>query len=391
MVLAPALVGLLAGLAIGITLSRRTARPARPAPAPPADVLPSGVADVLNVLRSASIVLDRSGNLVKTSPAAHAFGLIRGRDLAHAELRVLVQQATTLGLVREQELELPLGPLGRETLIVFARVAPLSDNLTLLLVEDRTEAKRLEEVRRDFVANVSHELKTPIGALSLLSEAVTDAADDAGAVRHFAKRMLRESSRLGQLVQEIIDLSRLQVADALQSPEPVEIDDVTTDAVDRCRTAAVAKEIDVVVGGDVGAVVYGDHSLLVTAVRNLVDNAISYSEPNTKVGVSIRRTGGLVEVAVSDQGIGIAPADQERIFERFYRTDPARSRSTGGTGLGLSIVKHVAANHGGEVTIWSVPGQGSTFTLRLPESVQPIGSGSIPAPAAEPELRGVSR
>ena len=386
MTLAAALVGLLAGVVIGVAVSRLSARTGEPAAVQPvADPLPVGLSDVLNVLRSASVVLDRSGNLVKTSPAAHAFGLVRGRDLAHAELRAMVLEATSLRLVREKELELPLGPLGRETLNVFARVAPLSDDLTLLLVEDRTEAKRVEDVRRDFVANISHELKTPIGALHLLAEAVTDAADDAGAVRHFARRMLRESSRLGLLVQEIIDLSRLQVADALQSLEPVEVDDVTTDAVDRCRTAAAAKQIDVVLGGDEGAVVYGDHTLLVTAVRNLVDNAISYSEPQTRVGVAVRRRDGIVEIAVSDQGIGIAGTDQERIFERFYRTDPARSRATGGTGLGLSIVKHVAANHGGEVTVWSVPGQGSTFTLRLPESVQPIGS-AVPAPSQQHDL-----
>jgi two-component system sensor histidine kinase SenX3 len=259
----------------------------------------------------------------------------------------------------------------------IARVAPLGEGLTLVLVEDRTEARRVEEVRRDFVANVSHELKTPIGALSLLAEAVTDAADDPDAVRHFANRMQRESMRLSKLVQEIIDLSRLQVADALHPPEPVGIDEVVTDAVDRCRLAAGAKGIEVVIGGDDGAVVYGDHALLVTAVRNLVDNAISYSAENTKVGVGVRRTEGIVEIVISDQGLGIAAAEQERIFERFYRVDPARSRATGGTGLGLSIVKHVAANHGGEVTLWSLPGQGSTFTLRLPETLQPAARTAI--------------
>jgi two-component system sensor histidine kinase SenX3 len=180
--------------------------------------------------------------------------------------------------------------------------------------------------------------------------------------------MEREAQRLATLVQEIIDLSRLQVADALHPPEPVVVDDVVAEAVDRCRLAAQRKRIEVVIGGDPGAVVYGDHSLLVTAVRNLVDNAIAYSPDATRIGVGVRRARGLVEVAVSDQGLGISPSEQARIFERFYRVDPARSRATGGTGLGLSIVKHVAANHGGEVTLWSVEGQGSTFTLRLPDS-----------------------
>jgi two-component system sensor histidine kinase SenX3 len=268
--------------------------------------------------------------------------------------------------VREQELELARGPLGRAKIFVHARVAPLGGDLVLVLVDDRTEARRVEEIRRDFVANVSHELKTPIGALRLLAEAVADAADDPEAVKHFAARMEREAVRLTTLVQEIIDLSRLQVADALHQPEPVSVDDVVAEAVDRVSLAAQRKRIEVGVGGDHGAVVYGDHTLLVTAVRNLVDNAITYSPGATRVAVTVRRHGGLVEISVSDQGLGIAPADVERVFERFYRVDPARSRATGGTGLGLSIVKHVAATHGGEVRVWSVEGQGSTFTLTLP-------------------------
>jgi two-component system sensor histidine kinase SenX3 len=365
-------IGVVAGLVLGVLWTGTRSDQRRPTPiAAPSGPLPEGVADVLNVLRAASVVLDSDGGLVKSSPAAHAFGLVRGRELVHAELRAMAVEAASLGLVRERELELPRGPFGRGRLVVFARVAPLGRGLTLVLVEDRTEARRVEEIRRDFVANVSHELKTPIGALSLLAEAVTDAADDPGAVRHFANRMQRESMRLSKLVQEIIDLSRLQVADALHPPEPVGIDEVVSDAVDRVRLAAGAKGIEVVIGGDEGAVVYGDHALLVTAVRNLVDNAISYSAENTRVGVGVRRADGVVEVVVSDQGLGIAAAEQERIFERFYRIDPARSRATGGTGLGLSIVKHVAANHGGEVTLWSLPGQGSTFTLRLPETLQP--------------------
>ncbi len=368
-------IGILAGLVLGVVLPGNRTGPRRPLPVTvPTGPLPEGVADVLNVLRAASVVLDADGGLIKTSPAAHAFGLVRGRELVHAELRAMAVEAASLGLVRERELELPRGPFGRGRLVVFARVAPLGRGLVLVLVEDRTEARRVEEIRRDFVANVSHELKTPIGALSLLAEAVTDAADDPDAVRHFANRMQRESMRLSKLVQEIIDLSRLQVADALHPPEPVGIDEVVSDAVDRVRLAAGAKGIEVVIGGDQGAVVYGDHALLVTAVRNLVDNAISYSAENTRVGVGVRRTDGVVEVVVSDQGLGIAAAEQDRIFERFYRIDPARSRATGGTGLGLSIVKHVAANHGGEVTLWSLPGQGSTFTLRLPETQQPARS-----------------
>jgi two-component system sensor histidine kinase SenX3 len=288
--------------------------------------------------------------------------------LVHAQLRDMAAEARRFGLVRERELELPRGPLGRGRLVVHARVALLGTEHVLILVDDRTEAQRVEEIRRDFVANVSHELKTPVGALHLLAEAVHDAAEEPGDVRHFAEKMEREAKRLTALVQEIIDLSRLQVADALHPPEPVTIDDVVAEAIDRSRLGAQAKGIDVTIGGDHGAVVFGDHNLLVTAVRNLVDNAIAYSPGDTRIGIGVRREQGLVEVSVTDQGIGIAPTEQERIFERFYRVDQARSRATGGTGLGLSIVKHVAANHGGEVTVWSVEGQGSTFTLRLPDS-----------------------
>jgi two-component system sensor histidine kinase SenX3 len=213
---------------------------------------------------------------------------------------------------------------------------------------------------------------------------VIDAAEDPEAVRRFAHRMQRESSRLSTLVQEIIDLSRLQVADALRSPEPVDVDAVVSEAVDRCRLNAEVKSIGVVVGGERRRVVYGNRELLVTAVRNLVDNALAYSEPGTRIGLGVRSDDGLVEISVADQGIGIPEHDLGRIFERFYRVDPARSRATGGTGLGLSIVKHVAANHGGEVTVWSRPGEGSTFTIRLPDSsVGPRPrTGDIPASAS---------
>jgi two-component system sensor histidine kinase SenX3 len=372
------LIGLLVGV-FGVLAFRLSEREKLGLGEPPEPELPPGVTEVLGVLRSAAVVLDIADGVVKASPAAYAFGLVRGHDLVHCELRDLADEARRYGLVRERELELARGPLGRAHIVVHARVAPLGADHILVLVEDRTEARRVDEVRRDFVANVSHELKTPIGALQLLAEAVHDAADDPDAIRHFSRQMERESVRLSTLVQEIIDLSRLQVADALHPPEPVDIDGVVSDAIDRCRLTAQAKQIDTVVGGDPGAVVYGDHNLLVTAVRNLVDNAIAYSPEATRIGVGVRRGGGLVEISVSDQGIGIAPPEQTRIFERFYRVDQARSRATGGTGLGLSIVKHVAANHGGEVTVWSVEGQGSTFTLRLPDSAHALmeAAGSI--------------
>jgi two-component system sensor histidine kinase SenX3 len=193
--------------------------------------------------------------------------------------------------------------------------------------------------------------------------------------------MHKESARLAALVQDIIELSRLQGANVAQQGHPVDINDVISEAVDRSQLPAESKNIQIVIGGRADAKVYGDQDLLVTALRNLIDNAIRYSPENTRVGIGVRSKEGLVSVSVTDQGEGLSPEDQERVFERFYRVDAARSRHTGGTGLGLSIVKHVVSNHGGEVTLWSQPGQGSTFTLRLPEME---GQEDEPAPEPRP-------
>jgi two-component system sensor histidine kinase SenX3 len=234
-----------------------------------------------------------------------------------------------------------------------------------VLVEDLSEARRVDAVRRDFVANVSHELKTPVGALSLLAEAVQSASDDPEAVQRFAGRMQVESNRLSNLINDLVDLSKLQGAEHLFH-DLVEVDRVVSEAVDATKTVANARDIDVVVGAATCASVLGDEGQLVMALRNLLTNAIAYSPTGTRVAVAARSLDGVVEVSVKDQGIGIPEAEQSRIFERFYRIDPARSRITGGTGLGLALVKHVCVNHGGECTVWSVEGEGSTFTLRLP-------------------------
>lgn len=331
---------------------------------PPA--LPDGVGAVLAVLASGGIVLDASDAVVNTSPAAVASGLVRHGELVHAELLQLAWQVRRDGEIREVELELSALPTRRRRMVIAARVAPLGEDHVLLLVEDRSEARRLDQVRRDFVVNVSHELKTPVGGLVLLAEAVVDAPDDQVAVARFARRMQVESGRLARLVQEIVDFSRLQVA-APSDLQPVNLIEVAREAIDATRVAAEDKGIEVRLspGGD--AVVCGERPLLVTAVRNLIGNAIAYSGPHTGVAIDVREVAGhLVEVTVTDHGSGIPTDEQDRIFERFYRIDEARSRSTGGSGLGLAIVKHVAANHGGEVLVWSEPGEGATFTLRLP-------------------------
>ncbi|WP_400159834.1 sensor histidine kinase [Arthrobacter sp. BPSS-3] len=329
--------------------------------------LPEGAAEVLAVLGRAFVVVDAIDGVVRASPAAYAYGLVRGHTVVHQQLLELTAKVRRDGVILEKQLELPRGPLGQGTLIVQVRAAMLGEEYILLLADDRTEITRTEEIRNDFVANVSHELKTPVGAISLLAEALEASPDDEEAVRRFAKRMHKESTRLAALVQDIIELSRLQGANVAQAAHPVDINTVVAEAVDRSQLPAESKNIDIVVGGRTDAMVYGDQDLLVTALRNLIDNAIRYSPENTRVGVGVRSRDGLVSVSVTDQGEGLSPEDQERVFERFYRVDSARSRHTGGTGLGLSIVKHVMANHGGEVTLWSQPGQGSTFTLRLPE------------------------
>src|SRR6478736_949259 len=329
--------------------------------------LPAGAAEVLAVVGRAFVVLDDVDGVVRASPAAYAYGLVRGHTVVHKELLDMTAGVRRDGVILEKQLELPRGPLGKGTIIVQVRAAMLGEEYILLLADDRTEITRTEEIRNDFVANVSHELKTPVGAISLLAEALESSADDEEAVRRFAKRMHKESARLAALVQDIIELSRLQGASVSQGGGAVDINAVIAEAVDRSQLPAESKKIQIVVGEPADATVFGDRDLLVTALRNLIDNAIRYSPENTKVGVGIRAKDGLVAVSVTDQGDGLSAEDQERVFERFYRVDAARSRQTGGTGLGLSIVKHVISNHGGEVTLWSRLGQGSTFTIRLPE------------------------
>ncbi|HAQ59908.1 MAG TPA: two-component sensor histidine kinase, partial [Microbacterium sp.] len=239
----------------------------------------------------------------------------------------------------------------------------------LLVVDDVTEQERLEQMRYDFVANTSHELKTPVGAVSLLAEAIESAADDPAQVRAFTVRLQAEAARLGRLTSRIMDLSRLQAADELPEPRDVSVDEVVAASVEAHAVQADSAGVGLLRGGDRGALVRGDPTMLIEAVGNLVANAIAYSPRGGRVGVGVRIQEKVVEIAVTDQGIGIVEADQQRIFERFYRADGARSRRTGGTGLGLAIVKHAVQRHGGEVRVWSQPGHGSTFTIRLPRAV----------------------
>jgi two-component system sensor histidine kinase SenX3 len=295
---------------------------------------------------------------------------VSGTSLMSHELAELVTQVRRDGQIRETELLMTRQSAAPRHVTV--RVAPLTSTLVLALVEDRTRERRVETVRRDFVANVSHELKTPVGAIKLLAEAVCDAADDPVAVRRFAGRMLTESDRLSRLVQQIIELSRLQDDDPLDAPVVVSVDEVVAGAVDASAIDANDRHIKIVSSGVHDLKVFGNEEQVRAAVANLVANAVTYSGDDSTVLVSTKSEEGMVEISVVDQGIGIPSGELDRIFERFYRVDPARHRSTGGTGLGLSIVKHVAATHGGEIRVWSVEGQGSTFTLTLPRANQEV-------------------
>ena len=331
----------------------------------PSPNVPEGLGRLLAVLPGAAFVVGADNSVLRASPEAARFGISTGGRLDVPQILAIVTSVRRDGVIREQELELPRPPMGKGVIDARVRVATLSSTAALVLVEDLSEARRLDAVRRDFVANVSHELKTPVGALSLLAEAVQSASDDPEAVQRFAGRMQIESNRLSNLVNDLVDLSKLQGAEQ-QYHELVDVDRIVSEAVDATKTVANARDIDVVVGSPTTANVLGDEAQLVMALRNLLTNAIAYSPPGTRVAVAARASAGVVEVSVKDQGIGIPEAEQSRIFERFYRVDPARSRITGGTGLGLALVKHVCVNHGGECTVWSVEGEGSTFTLRLP-------------------------
>lgn len=324
---------------------------------------------VLTALDSISIVISPTDQILYSSHEASRFGIIRDTRITSQELLALIRVVRRTARAQEGNLELPSTGLAGAPTNLRVRVAPLDESgRTLVLIDDVSEAQRVDAIRRDFVANISHELKTPIGALSLLSEAVAGASDNPELVKHFAAKMGVTSHRLTELVQQIINLSRLQDANPLQEFELVSVSDIVNQAIALCMTNAESRKISIEFDIQEECKVFGDKEQLVMAIQNLVENAINYSPNNTKVSITVRSAGDFVELLVKDQGIGIPEGDLERIFERFYRVDPARSRETGGTGLGLSIVKHVAANHGGEVKVWSRPNEGSTFTFSLPKS-----------------------
>ncbi|WP_199191196.1 sensor histidine kinase [Amycolatopsis sp. CA-126428] len=371
--LALAIGALVAGAVAGYFVAR--ARTRREEVRPPGPTIAELLERLVRSSHNGIVVLNRFGDMVLHNPRAYELGLVKVNQ-ADPRARKAAEQVSET----DEALEIDLSPLearGRQPEAVLGQVRPLGDGFTVVEAVDHSEAIRLEAVRRDFVANVSHELKTPVGAIALLTEAVLDAAEDVAEVRRFGGKILRESTRLGQLVTELIALSRLQGAERLPDLNVVEVDAVVREALGRTTLSAESADIRITTDTPSGLLIEGDRTLLVTALSNLLENAVAYSPAGSPVSISRRLADGMVEIAVTDRGIGIAEDEQQRVFERFYRADKARSRATGGTGLGLAIVKHVAANHGGSVGLWSRPGTGSTFTLRIPAHVSP-------EPAPEP-------
>lgn len=308
------------------------------------------------------------GEVVRFSTEGiETLNILKDNRISSPELVALIRVVRRTQQTHTGKIEIPRGPIGEGLRELTVRAIYLAeiDNIVVLL-SDESEAERVHEVRRDFVANISHELKTPIGALSLLSEAVLSASEDPASVVKFATRMQLEAKRLTDLVQEIINLSRLQDSDPLQIASENKVAELIRDAVDLVKTTSEAKGITISFDQIPDVVVLGDGDQLIMAIHNLLENAINYSPNNTNVSISSSIADHIIEIVVTDQGIGIPESELDRIFERFYRVDPARSRETGGTGLGLSIVKHVASKHGGEIKVWSSPNVGSSFALRLP-------------------------
>ncbi|TFV62986.1 UNVERIFIED_ORG: two-component sensor histidine kinase [Bacillus sp. AZ43] len=373
------------GVAVATVILRSRRDPGEPEPDAVVGPVEAAYARrLLDLMDPAVVLVDVDDAVLLANPSARALGIVRGQRLLVPELLTLVHTVRDRGS-RRADVRLPgdlagVGPrlMGVHGVRLHSGTAPLPGPVALVL-QDITEARRTEAVRRDFVANVGHELKTPVGALALLAEAIEQAADDPEAVQRFAGRIAREADRLGRLVRELIDLSRLQGGEPLPDLVPVAVDDVIAEAVDRTRTAAKAKDLSIAVGGQHDLVVRGVEGQLVTAVTNLLANAVAYSPGGNRIAVAARARSGFAEIAVTDSGVGIPRKDRHRVFERFYRVDQSRASSTGGTGLGLAIVKHVASNHGGSVAVWSEEGLGSTFTLRIPLATPDShGDGSSP-------------
>ena len=366
---------------------------------------------LVSVMPEALVVVDSLAAVKYASPEVQRFDLIEDNAMTVAEIRDILRLVSTDSVVRERELAIPLDRSARtaanntggrgieagktlpaDTLYLYVRIGQIADDRFAIFLSDMSEQRRFEIMRRDFVTNVSHELKTPAGAISLLAETIESAADDPDAVRYFAGRISKESTRLTELVHRLIDLQKAQSATVMLSARKLSVSQVACEAINENQVNADSKHISLVlsvngtavpvsdvhvsdVASDGGASTHGeddvfvkaDYETIKTAVKNLVENAVNYSPEHTTVAVGVSGDGTKATIRVVDQGIGIPAASLDRIFERFYRVDPARSRETGGTGLGLAITKHCVRDCGGTINVWSREGEGSTFTITLPQ------------------------
>ena len=335
----------------------------------------AALSGILDVLPDAAAIVDESDHVLASSGNCVAMGLVANDRIGPVELKALNREVQRLRKTQTRDVTISRNGSRLGEWEARLQVSPIDENLSLVIAQDLSEERRLNDVRRDFVANVSHELKTPVGALSLLAEAIQAADTDIEQVRHFTSRMQIEVKRLAAMISDLVALSQVQGDAPLRNSAPVEVSIIINEAVDATKISAEQKGIEVVVADDINVgQIFGDENQLNVALNNLLSNAIKYSPNNTRVGVGARRNDDMIEISVTDQGPGILEADLSRIFERFYRVDPARSRDTGGTGLGLAIVKHVCANHGGDCVVWSQVGQGSTFTLRFPVYLNSAGT-----------------
>ncbi len=349
-----------------------------PAPPSPFEELSIRLRAALDLIGEGIVICDQNGEVVFRNAAAGRYLTSGPTDALAVQAVAELTREARAGGTPERQLDL-LSPARRSLSIrAFPIVGAEGIEGAVAVVEDISERLRLESIRRDFVANVSHELKTPTGALTLLAETI-DGEDDPEVISRLAQRMGTEADRLVRIIDDLLDLSRIEVNETPQKVL-VPLADIVGEAIESLQAVADALEVSLKVGGiPRGLAVPGDRRDLISAAANLIDNAIKYSEPGEVVFVAADEVpAGMVEVSVTDHGVGIPSRDLERIFERFYRVDRARSRATGGTGLGLSIVRHVAANHGGSVTVQSKEGEGSTFVLSLPAVALPDGHDATP-------------
>lgn len=358
-------VGLALGLGFALLFQLRRRKTAKALP-PPRNQLSNSISEVLDVLGPSALILSSTNYVAQATTTALALGLVNGRNLTHKKLLTLVTRARESQDAIQVDASLPTGRKDVK-LFITARAKSIGDGNVLLIIEDRTESHRLDEMRKDFMANISHELKTPIGAVGLLSEAMENSLDQPEILAKLLKNIRKEAKRLSSLVQDIIQLSRIQGTSKIAIAKHVNLVSAVREAIDRNSWRSEKHKVTVEFESEKRNVdVIGDAELLTVAVKNLIENAIIYSNSGSSVAVVIEAADGLAQIRVKDSGIGIGKEDLERVFERFYRADQSRSRETGGTGLGLSIVKHAALMHQGDVQLFSKPGIGSTFTIRLP-------------------------